>query len=156
MTGSAWVTSIFCPTIGMILANIMWLSSMPAVLSCRVKKSLGQLNPLPYACIVHNCIGWSTYGILIHDYYIFYANCTGVVLGIFYCTTCLSILYHESAREAGSNFYHIALEFLLIFGFSVWFIVFSIVFIDYSNLIQAKNVIGYIGDTFHIALLHII
>jgi len=141
-SNNAWIANIFCPTLGMIIANVMWLSSLPAVLESRRKRSIGKLNPLPYVSITHNCLGWSTYAILTHDYFLYYANIFGLVLGLIYCSTCLSILYSERKEN---SFYHVTVQNVLFGGLTIWLLVFSIVFIDNSNIQLARPVVGYMG-----------
>jgi solute carrier family 50 protein (sugar transporter) len=139
----SFVINFLCPLLGVILANIMWLSSLKSVLSCRRSRTLGKVNPLPYAIIVHNCIGWVAYGILKLDYFIFFANAPGLVLGLYYCVTCLSVLNIDNNSEQYRTF-HDVLERIVFIGIVAWLLVFSIVCMD-----NAQNppvpIIGYIG-----------
>ena len=79
------------------------------------------------------------------DYFIFYANMFGVILGMFYTMSALSILY-GSKQTAEVKMYYNGLEGLLLVGTLMWLIVFSVVCMDMvGNRIRAIQIIGYIG-----------
>ena len=54
-------------------------------------KTLMFFLQLPFAAMVFNCIGWTTYGFVRRDFFICFANWPGVVLGYFYVNTCLVV-----------------------------------------------------------------
>lgn len=52
----SWVIDYFCPTLGTLLASVMWISSIPAVVEARKVQNLGSLNPLPWSkCTTFLC-----------------------------------------------------------------------------------------------------
>jgi hypothetical protein len=51
-----WVFSYFAPTMGTLLAEAMWFSSIKAVRLARQAQDLGELNPLPWGFGVANCV----------------------------------------------------------------------------------------------------
>ena len=147
---SSVVTSLVCPLIGTLICNIMWLSPLPAVLEARRRHSLGALNPLPYGVTVLNCIGWTGYGIMRRDYFVFFSNSSGLVLGIFYSLSALSIMYKpgmgKDERQA-----HSYLEALVVSAFVMWLGVFLIVGIAASGFGTEQNyfngsLVGYLGS----------
>ena len=73
------------PTIGCILANIMWSSPMFSIRNARKERSLGKLNLVPYVMMLYCTFGWVLYGSLKSDIYIFWSNIPGMALG-FWCT----------------------------------------------------------------------
>mmetsp|Transcript_37545 Transcript_37545/g.120455 ORF Transcript_37545/g.120455 Transcript_37545/m.120455 type:complete len:262 (-) Transcript_37545:531-1316(-) len=83
---SAWATTV-APSLGAVVANGMFLSSLPAVLAARKSRALGDLNPVPWAFIVANCLAWLHYSYAVSNPYAFFSNCFGAVLGLFYVTT---------------------------------------------------------------------
>jgi hypothetical protein len=93
-----------CPAIGTFLCVVMWydktattdshqssiiialysswcygcrLSPCTAILKARQETCLGSLNPLPFALTIVNCIGWSAYGLIRRDFFIYFANSSG-------------------------------------------------------------------------------
>uniref|UniRef100_A0A7S3NR04 Sugar transporter SWEET1 n=1 Tax=Aureoumbra lagunensis TaxID=44058 RepID=A0A7S3NR04_9STRA len=79
------------PTIGVIVANGMFLSSLPAVLDARSIGSLGSLNPIPWAFIWANCVAWLHYSVIIKNKYAFFSNALGAFLGLFFVLTGMAL-----------------------------------------------------------------
>ena len=75
------------PILGVVLANAMMFSSIPAVVMARRKGSLEGINPVPLAMVLANCIAWTVYGLNIGDIFIFLANAPGVLVGLFLFST---------------------------------------------------------------------
>jgi solute carrier family 50 protein (sugar transporter) len=46
---------------------------------------------------VLNCIGWMIYGCQKRDWYLFWANLPGLLLGLYYSVTCLTLLAKQKA-----------------------------------------------------------
>eukprot|EP01026_Neomeris_dumetosa_P028081 TRINITY_DN2277_c1_g1_i9.p3 TRINITY_DN2277_c1_g1~~TRINITY_DN2277_c1_g1_i9.p3 ORF type:complete len:268 (-),score=18.84 TRINITY_DN2277_c1_g1_i9:748-1551(-) len=80
---------IIAPVIGTILATIMFGSPLPAVLKVRAAQDLKELNPLPFPIIAVNCIGWVAYGVITQDFFLYFANMPGALLGVFYTLSCV-------------------------------------------------------------------
>ena len=78
----SYITAIFCPTLGTVICTIMWLTPLQSILKARRLHSLGTLNPIPFGVIVLNCIGWSGYGIMSQDFFIYFSNSPGILLGL--------------------------------------------------------------------------
>ena len=76
-----WITDTLCPLLGVVIANVMWASPLMLVLDARRTKNIGKINPIPFALIVVNCIGWIIFSVVKVDYFIFFANCAGVIIG---------------------------------------------------------------------------
>jgi solute carrier family 50 protein (sugar transporter) len=75
------------PIIGTVLTNFLFFSPMQTVLQIDESGQLGDLNPLPYPLMVFNCAGWIIYGLSFGNptvYYMFAANFSGVINGIYY------------------------------------------------------------------------
>jgi solute carrier family 50 protein (sugar transporter) len=153
-SSSTWATKIFCPTLGVILANGMWFSPWKAVWTARKTRNIGSLNAVPFGFTFINCIGWVIYGCVKNDYFVFFANFGGAVLGLFYSLTSLSIISKKKEEEVSSDVY-VIVESLLLFGVFFWSIVgfLSIAcFNSYSSpTTEAVNMIGYLASAFAIA-----
>jgi len=99
------------PVIGALLTNGMYLAGVPAVQAARKKGSLGALNPLPFAMLLGNCVGWTSYGFLAEDYYLVAGNMPGILLGLWMYATALKVLltsighfYSSITRVFNHNF----------------------------------------------------
>lgn len=84
MSAREIVMSHVCPALGCLIANVLFLSPMPAVLRARRERSLGDLNPIPFIMITLNCLAWVVYSWIIRDAYVFAANEVGLLCGVFY------------------------------------------------------------------------
>lgn len=85
--GGADFASTVAPSLGVALSNAMFLSAVPAVLEARKNGSLGDLNPVPWAFILANCIAWLHYSFCVSNPYAFASNALGAVLGLFFTLT---------------------------------------------------------------------
>lgn len=67
------------------------------------------------------CLGWTIYGVLKGDYFIFMSNCFPTVLGIVLCLTAVHILEHTDCdSNPKDQIIRLRVEGILIFGASFW------------------------------------
>jgi solute carrier family 50 (sugar transporter) len=99
---------------------IMWLSPLKAILLARKSRQLGDLNPIPFVVTVFNCIAWVIYANMMRDYFMFWANAPGLVLGLFYSLTCMSVLARQAAKCAKAQEQLNQCESLLVFSVGFW------------------------------------
>jgi solute carrier family 50 protein (sugar transporter) len=125
----------------------MWTSPLIAVLQARKSKSLGCLNPVPFALVLFNCIGWTIFSIMKQDYFIFFSNMSGIILGTFFCVSALQLLSHPDAtpKEQLTRAY---VEVMMIGGISIWLVVVLFCFLVYGEkqLAVTTNVVGALSD----------
>jgi len=76
-------TETIAPTLGTFFSNGMYLSGVPAIIEARENGKLGQLNPIPFAMSLANCVAWLGYGFVTKNPFVFYANGLGVLLGLY-------------------------------------------------------------------------
>lgn len=154
MSTQAIVTGIICPLFGCIIANVMWLTPLPAVLEVRKTRKLGETNPYPYVITVINCIGWSMYGCLQKDVYIFMSNIFGMSLGAFYTLTALSVTSQKTPDEPVLEV-HQSLEGLLVFALFFWGTIGIVAATAFQSFpdpsVQAASLVGTIGCSCSIA-----
>lgn len=94
-----FLLTTLCPALGLLLANIMYASPLQAVLTARKEETLGELNPVPWVLIVLNTFAWTMYGCLRKDYFVFWSNFPGLILGIFYNLTAMTLLAKGGTNE---------------------------------------------------------
>jgi hypothetical protein len=85
--GNDLVTKAIVPTIATSLANAMFFSGLPEVISLKAAGSLGAFNPLPMPVIFANCLGWLIYSFLKKDVFIMASNAPGLLLATWYVLT---------------------------------------------------------------------
>ena len=129
MSDLSWLTTIFCPLLGVLISNARGMAPVKALIAARRNKKLGEknfgltdsmrallnnihfydisslhfhtgpLSPIPFALITNNCIGWTMYAILNGDYFIFMSNCFSMILGFGLCLTAIHILEHTDHKQ---------------------------------------------------------
>jgi len=147
----SWATTIFCPSLGLVINLVMWLAPYQSIIQARKTKDLGALSPIPFTFTIINCVGWTIYALLLNNQYIFWSNVLGIVLGLFYTTTSMSILFnHSKPGEEFVQTYKI-MEFMLMFAGGFWSLISLFVVSVYAgNLSQQQMVIGICCDFFTI------
>ena len=61
-----WMLSV-CPTLGVVLSNILFLAPNWAVRVATSQQQIGNLNPVPYAVMVLASFQWTSYGMCIQN-----------------------------------------------------------------------------------------
>lgn len=142
--------TVICPLLGTIICNVMWIAPMRAILTMRKNESIGDLNPIPWCITIVNCIGWSTYGLLRRDIFIFLSNCFGLLLGLFYCMSGISVMSIDKNSTRDLKKEKNIVEGLVIGAVSMWLFVGLIVGIatspDPTTRGHGITAIGVIGD----------
>jgi solute carrier family 50 protein (sugar transporter) len=75
---------IVAPLMGFLIANVMFFSGVPGFLERKRLGELGDFNPLPYPVILANCASWIAYSLYIDDYFLFFANAPGMLVGVYF------------------------------------------------------------------------
>jgi solute carrier family 50 protein (sugar transporter) len=139
-----WVTELFCPTVGVILANLIWFAPMPAIIELR-SGSQKELNAFPFGCMVLNCMSWVFYGCLKQNYFIFWANYFGLTLGLYYCLSCAK---HSGKKDLNttatadivpSTYLPSSIEVFIIGTTDLWSFMGMLVAITLSSRTQGHN-----------------
>lgn len=69
----------------------MLVSNLTSLLS----RPLQELNPLPYPVIFCNCICWLVYAMLTNDWFLYFGNLPGMLLGIFFVMSTIRLAPDE-------------------------------------------------------------
>lgn len=64
---------------------------------------LGPLNAVPWAVMLGNTLGWVSYGLLRHNWFIFFANAPGFVLSIYFNATAVKLLHYAAATTSPAS-----------------------------------------------------
>ena len=138
----AWVTDLFCPILGVIITNIMWLSPLKAVRYASKWRDLGELNPIPFPLTFYNCIGWVIYGCLTKNYIIFWGNVFGILTSVYYSLTCLLLCTLDEAKE---DKYLKLIQCSLLFSLLFWSIVGFVVGIVIEDKAMGNFIVGILS-----------
>ena len=87
---------LVAPIMGFILANVMFFSGVPGMLRCKRAGTLGDMNPLPFPVIWANCVGWILYSVLIRDYFLFFSNAPGAMVGMYFTLVAYGLSQYKS------------------------------------------------------------
>lgn len=144
---AGFFTDIFMPFVGMIICNFMWYSPIPTIIKIREKRELGNINPIPFYATVMNCIGWTIYGLIQKNIFVFMSNITGILSGLFNIINCLIILSlptkNSTKLSKDYEYYERLFLFVIVFWFFMLLIMmFSFSYTDDNSL---KNIQEYIG-----------
>lgn len=90
---------LVAPIMGFVLANAMFFSGVPAMLRCKRLGSLGDMNPLPFPVVLANCVSWIIYSILIEDYFLFFSNAPGAMVGMYFTLVAYGLSPYKSATR---------------------------------------------------------
>ena len=120
MSGASWTTSILCPLLGAILCNAMAIAPFKAVIDARKKKDLGELNPFPFALIMNSQLGWTIYGAVQADVYIFFSSAIPFVLGAVLCMTAIHVLERGVQHEKREKVMRLRLEYVMFASVTYW------------------------------------
>ena len=69
------------------------------MLDARKAEDLGTLNPVPWAFILANCVGWLHYSFVTNNKYVFWSNAPGAVLGTFFTLTAVGLGTADQRRQ---------------------------------------------------------
>lgn len=154
MVSSTFFTTFLFPLIGTIISNCLYLTPLPVVLEARYTRYLGPTNPYPFVLIAFSSMGWTIYGCLKQDIFLFLSSFPGVVLGLYYTIICLTVIAKRSANSDFSAMY-IGVETFLLFAVTFWGImgfVAAMAFRTYSNpLHEASIMVGLLCCTLSVA-----
>lgn len=89
-----------CPAAGAVTATMMFAAPAKDVWRASQQGSLGSLNPTPWAVMLGNCCGWVTYGILVHNYFVYFANAPGFLLSIWFNLKAVQLQYASARTTA--------------------------------------------------------
>ncbi len=99
------VLEYVCPSLGLIVANMMFMAPLSDLRQAVAKGTgLGDLNPTPWAFMLGNCLGWTAYGVLLSNWFVFWANYPGFLIACWLNLGAVKLLYssHHQAEARRS------------------------------------------------------
>ena len=148
-----WVSHHLCPALGVTICNIMFYMPFPKVMRAKSKKNMGDLNVFPLMMMMLNQIGWTTYGIMKRDFYIYFSSCMGIPAGAYYTLVAISVMSHDSTPSQETNTLYCELFF--VFSLFFWTIIGLFAGIVYGSTDydqqQSRIFVGTLCSSFSIA-----
>jgi solute carrier family 50 protein (sugar transporter) len=95
LSASEIILEYVCPAAGGCTAMLMWFAPWKDVHQATARGRLDDLNPLPWAFMLGNCVGWVTYGILIQNVFVLLPNAAGVLMSVYYNMQAVKLQFHE-------------------------------------------------------------
>lgn len=87
-----FVLEVLFPSLGVVLANTLYLAPLSAVRQAQRHMQLQGLNPIPLPLMALNTIGFVAYGLAVPNRYVVASNVLGVVLAAWYTATVLPLM----------------------------------------------------------------
>lgn len=106
VTPDNWVeilTLYVCPSIGCVLAALMYLSPIADLSRAIRRGDVGHLPTLPWALGLTNCWGWSLYGYLTQNIFVMLSNVPGLILSIYLNFGAIKLQYYTLWKEHTSS-----------------------------------------------------
>ena len=69
-----------CPFLGCLIASTLFAAPVNDLRKALKERTLGPLNPNPWAVLTGNCLGWSSYAYYTNDPFILASNLPGLIL----------------------------------------------------------------------------
>lgn len=82
MTWDGVMLGYFCPSLGVLMAMALYAAPAVALHKALRVGNLGPLNPIPWAIMSGNCVGWCAYASYTHDPFILASSLPGLRLSI--------------------------------------------------------------------------
>jgi solute carrier family 50 protein (sugar transporter) len=95
LSASEIILEYVCPGAGTITGMLMWVAPWKGIQQATARGRLDDLNPLPWAFMLGNCIGWVTYSVLIQNIFVLVANAPGLMLSVYYNMQAIKLQFHE-------------------------------------------------------------
>jgi len=88
-----------CPSLGTILASATFSAPISSLNEALSHKALGDLNPMPWAFMTGNCLGWIAYSFMTKDPFVLVANVPGLIVSVWLNNGALKLQYYEQFEK---------------------------------------------------------
>lgn len=143
------VFSYICPSLGCIVSAAMYAAPVQDLKLALASKEQGTLNPVPWAVMTGNCLGWCVYGYYTHDPFMLASNFPGLIVSLWLNIGAAKLQYHKNAillhhnenEEYRYSLMFVPQEILLLRILMVWLII--LITVGWLGLVQNQaRVIG--------------
>mmetsp|Transcript_33243 Transcript_33243/g.48843 ORF Transcript_33243/g.48843 Transcript_33243/m.48843 type:complete len:301 (+) Transcript_33243:135-1037(+) len=92
-----------CPSIGVVIAILVWTAPIQSVKKAVKNGSIGILNTTPWALMTGNTIGWVAFSFVIKDPFVLLGNVPGVIISVWLNMSASKLLYLDHASQSIRN-----------------------------------------------------
>jgi solute carrier family 50 protein (sugar transporter) len=110
MSAATIVLEYVCPGLGVLIGSYMFSAPIRDLKKAVERGHLGDLNPTPWALMLGNCCGWVTYGLLLPNLWIFFANAPALVLSVWLNMGAAKLQYQEFRAKEMKKSFAVSLE----------------------------------------------
>jgi len=89
-----------CPSFGVILASATFSAPISSLKQALSVQELGDLNPMPWAFMTGNCLGWIAYSYITKDIFVLCANVPGLVISIWLNNGAIKLQYQAQCKKS--------------------------------------------------------
>lgn len=112
MTPTDTFLHLVCPSLGTIIASVMFAAPISSLREAISRGTLGDLNPTPWAFMTGNCLGWVSYAVATQDLFVLFSNAPGLILSIWLNMGAAKLQYQQMhelkiLQGPGSNSLHL-------------------------------------------------
>ncbi|OEU18582.1 hypothetical protein FRACYDRAFT_182833 [Fragilariopsis cylindrus CCMP1102] len=117
------VTLYVCPSIGIVISTALYSAPAKSLAKALKRKSLGDLNPKPWAIMTGNCFGWLAYAYYTKNPFVLASNIPGLLVSFWLnAVQSSSLLDEESSQSITINVFT-SQDILLLEVLSLWMII---------------------------------
>jgi len=91
------------PTIGTVTSTALYLAPAKDLSECLRNRSLGYLNPFPWAVMAGNSIGWLAYGWYAKEAFVWGSNVPGLLVAFWLNVGASKLQYYAQTTAAGQD-----------------------------------------------------
>jgi solute carrier family 50 (sugar transporter) len=92
-----------CPIMGVFISTALYMAPIRDLQQCLLKGSLGNLNPVPWAVMSGNCLGWLIYAHFAHDPFILASNIPGILVSVWLNVGASKLQYIQVMEKQQAN-----------------------------------------------------
>eukprot|EP00934_Nitzschia_sp_Nitz4_P009006 Nitzschia sp. Nitz4//scaffold61_size107673//31588//32495//NITZ4_004229-RA/size107673-snap-gene-0.108-mRNA-1//-1//CDS//3329555692//8996//frame0 len=94
--------TVVCPSLGVLMSTLMYAAPVLGLRQALQEGSLKRLNPIPWAVMTGNCLGWIAYSYHTQDPYIFASNIPGILVSVWLNLGAAKIQYSQARTITAS------------------------------------------------------
>ena len=113
------ITTLVCPLFGVLICCAMGFAPIPALLEARRNRNLGDIQPIPFAMLCNAQLGWTIYGCMKRDYWVFFSSCIPLLTACVLVSTAIHLLEREGHTEL-ENLIRVRVELVLFASTVLW------------------------------------
>lgn len=92
-----------CPSMGVVMSALMYAAPVKDLREALVLGKLGNLNPIPWAVMTGNCLGWTVYAYYTKDPFILASNIPGMLVSVWLNMGAAKLQYYDTRQVSSTQ-----------------------------------------------------